>query len=171
MGGWVALKFSLGNPERVRRVFVISSAGVYFDFPFELELFQPTNVEQAQQLLTYLTPHAGAIPRFVARDLIREMRPTRWVVDRAMKSMKTGNDLVGGKLRDLQAPLLIVWGREDRLIPLSCGEEMHRELPGSVLAVIDGCGHLAPIERPARVVSEIVNFLGVGPASAEPRGG
>ena len=43
-------------------------------------------------------------------------------------------------------PMLIVWGAQDELIPLSSGERMHELIPGSVLDVVDGCGHLAPSE-------------------------
>lgn len=159
MGGWVALKFTLAHPERVRRLFVADSAGTNFQLPFDPSLFHPATVEQAEQFLAWLTPQAGRIPRFVARDLIRKMRPRGWVVDRAMKSMLTGTDLLDGKLEAIAAPVFIVWGKEDRLIPLSCAEEMHREMPQSVLAIIDGCGHLAPVECGDRVLPEILRFL------------
>jgi len=160
MGGWVALKFTLAHSERVRRLFLADSAGIYFQLPFSPALFHPATVEQAEQLLTWLTPQAALIPRFVARDLIRKMGPTGWVVDRAMRSMLTGADLLDGKLEAIAAPVFIIWGREDRLIPLHCGEEMHGEMPHSVLAIFDGCGHLAPVECEDRVLPEILRFLG-----------
>ena len=163
MGGWIALNFALVHPERVRRIFLVDSAGMNFDFPVGAELFQPARVEDAQRLIALLTPHARLIPRFVARDLMREMRPTRPVVRRLMESMMTGNDLIDGKLHCLQVPVLIVWGKQDALIPLKCGEEMHREMPHSVLAVFDGCGHLAPAECAGRVLPEILQFLEAEP--------
>ncbi len=79
-------------PERVRSVFVADSAGMYFKLPFDPALFHPTAVEEAEQFLAWLTPQGGRIPRFVARDMIREMRPTAWVVDRSVKSMLKGSD-------------------------------------------------------------------------------
>jgi pimeloyl-ACP methyl ester carboxylesterase len=162
MGGWVALKFTLVHPERVRRVFVDDSAGVNFKLPFDPALFQPRTTEQAQKLLALLTPQAHRIPAFVGRDMVREMRPTRWVVERALKSMATGGDLLDGKLRAIQVPVLIVWGKQDALIPLYCGEEMHREMPQSLLEVFDGCGHLAPVEC-RRVLPETLHFLKAEP--------
>ena len=159
MGGWVALKFALAHPERVRRVFVADSAGIYFKPTFDPALFHPSTVEQAEQFLAWLTPQAARIPRFVARDMIREMRPAGWVVDRSMKSMLTGADLLNGKLQAIQAPALIVWGKQDLLIPLFCGEEMHREMPHSVFAIFEGCGHLAPVECRDRTLPETLHFL------------
>jgi pimeloyl-ACP methyl ester carboxylesterase len=163
MGGWVALKFTLAHPERVRRVFVEDSAGVDFRPDFDPALFHPRTTEQAERLLALLTPQAAIIPRFVARDMIREMRPTRWVVDRALKSMQAGGDILNGKLHDVQAPILIVWGKQDVLVPLFCGEEMHREMPQSLLEIFDGCGHLAPVECSGRILPETLQFLEAEP--------
>ena len=163
MGGWVALKFALAHPDRVRRVVVYDSAGIYFKPRFDPALFRPTTVEQAQQFLALLTPQASRIPRFVVHDLIREVRPTAWVVDRSMKSMQAGGDLLNGKLQPLQAPILIVWGKQDVLVPLFCGEEMRREMPRSSLAIFDGCGHLAPAECSDRILPETLHFLEAEP--------
>jgi pimeloyl-ACP methyl ester carboxylesterase len=163
MGGWVALRFALGHPERVRRVFVDDSAGIYFKLAWDPALFHPTTVEKAEEFLGWLTPQAARIPRFFARDMIREMRSSAWVVDRAMKSMQAGADLLDGKLQPIQAPVLIVWGKQDILIPLACGEEMHREMPQSSLKIFDGCGHLAPVECVSRILPETIRFLEAEP--------
>ena len=163
MGGWVALKFTLDHPEGVRRVFVVDSAGLRFQLPFDPALFHPATVDQAQQLLLLLTPQAARIPRFVARDLVRQMRPTRWVVERALNSMMAGSDLLDGKLSAIHAPVLIAWGKQDAMIPLMCGEEMHRQMPQSQLAIFDGCGHMMPTECCGRLVLETLHFLEADP--------
>ncbi len=163
MGGWVALRFALANPERVRRVFVDDSAGIYFKLAWDPALFHPSTVEQAEEFLGWMTPQAVSIPRFFARDMIREMHASAWVVDRAMKSMQAGADLLDGKLQDIQAPVLIVWGKQDILVPLSCGEEMHREMPQSLLEIFDGCGHIAPEECVNRILPETIRFLEAEP--------
>jgi pimeloyl-ACP methyl ester carboxylesterase len=163
MGGWVVLEFALAHPERVRRVVVYDSAGIYFKPRFDPALFHPATVEQAQQFLALLTPQASRIPRFVLRDLIREGRRTAWVVDRSMKSMQAGADLLDGRLQSIQCPVLIVWGKQDVLLPLFCGEEMRREIPRSSLAIFDGCGHLAPAECSDRILAETLRFLEAEP--------
>ena len=163
MGGWVVLKFALEYPERVRRFFVANSPGINFEVPFDPTLFQPTTVERAHQFLVLLTPRAALLPRFVARDVLRRMRPIKWVVQRATKSMIARADLLDGKLRAIRAPALIIWGKQDALVPVACAEEMHRQMPHSVLAVFDGAGHLAPAECSRRVTPEILRFLAAEP--------
>jgi len=130
MGGWVVLKFALAHPERVRRVVVYDSAGVYFKPQFDPTLFRSATLEQAKQLLALLTPQASRIPRFVARDLIREVRPRAWVVDRSMQSMQAGADLLNGQLQSLQVPVLIVWGKQDVLLPLPAARRYNVRYPG-----------------------------------------
>ncbi len=163
MGGWVALKFTLAHPERVRRLVVMDSAGLDFAPAFDPALFHPSTRAQAREFLTWLTPQASRIPDFMARDLVREARPRAWVVDRAFKSMESRLDTLDGKLGAIQAPVLIVWGKRDLLIPLSCADEMHREMPQSSLDLFEGCGHLAPVECHDRIVPEVLRFLAAEP--------
>jgi len=77
--------------------------------------------------------------------------------------MQTRADLLDGKLQTLQVPVLVVWGKQDVLVPLFCGEEMRREISQSSLAIFDGCGHLAPAECSGRVLRETLRFLEAEP--------
>jgi pimeloyl-ACP methyl ester carboxylesterase len=163
MGGWVTLTFVLAHPERVRRLILFDSAGMDFKPALDPSLFHPTTVAQAQQLLAWLTPQAWRIPRFIARDMVRRARPRAWVVDRAVKSMESGAGLLDGKLGAVRTPVLIVWGKQDILIPLFCAEEMHQQLAESSLDVFDGCGHLAPVECRTRILPEMLDFLDAEP--------
>ncbi len=56
-----------------------------------------------------------------------------------------------------------MWGAKDELIPLSVGEKMHELIPQSVLDVVEGCGHLAPLECAKPVVEGTVEFLRAEP--------
>jgi len=163
MGGWVALKFTLDHPERVRRIFVADSAGLNFKPAWDPGLFTPTTPQQVDEFVAILTPRYRHLPRFVARDFIREMRRQGWVVRRSLASMRAGADLLDGKLSAISLPVLILWGKQDATTPLECGEQMHHEMPQSVLAVFDGCGHLAPIECRRAVLPEIIQFLEADP--------
>jgi pimeloyl-ACP methyl ester carboxylesterase len=114
-----------------------------------------------QALEKVMTPHPERIPRFMARDFLRQLRRQDWVIQRTVANMVTGRELMDGKLGSVTMPVLIVWGKQDTLTPLSVGEEMHHEMPQSVLAILDGCGHVAPIECHDRVLAEMQRFLAV----------
>jgi pimeloyl-ACP methyl ester carboxylesterase len=56
-------------------------------------------------------------------------------------------------------PTLIVWGREDRIVPVECGEQYRRRLPNATLTVLERCGHLPPIEQPDAFARLVLEFL------------
>jgi len=163
MGGWIAMKLALDHPERVDRLVVYDSAGIYFP-PFDSVLFTPSDEAGLDRLIAMLEPHPVTLPGFVARDALRKLQGNKWIVDRSMASMMSGRDLLDFRLSGLRAPLLIVWGAEDKLIPLSVGETMHRLVPQSELKTVPGCGHLAPRECPGPEIADTVAFLMANPA-------
>ena len=77
---------------------------------------------------------------------------------RAVASMLTGKDATGGELPELKVPVLLVWGAQDRIIPLSQGETMQRLIPGSKLESLEGCGHLAPEMCAGEIGPRLVEF-------------
>ena len=58
----------------------------------------------------------------------------------------------------VRTPTLLVWGREDRVVPLECGEPYAKALPAARLSVLDGVGHFVDLERPAELARAIVDF-------------
>ena len=91
-----------------------------------------------------------------------------WVVARALDNIIAGKELLDGKLGPVKIPVLIVWGKQDGLTPLSVGQAMQREMPQSRLEVFDDCAHMTPLECSGRVVPEVARFLDSDPP--EPAG-
>jgi pimeloyl-ACP methyl ester carboxylesterase len=164
MGGWIAMKLALDHPELVDRLVVYDSAGIYFPATFGADLFVPADVAGVKRLMTILSPHPRQMPDFVTKAVLREFAENGWVINRSMAEMTNGRDLLDFRLHDMQRPTLIVWGSKDDLIPLSSGKKIHELIPGSVLNVVEGCGHLAPLECSRPVVEGTVDFLRAEPA-------
>jgi len=70
------------------------------------------------------------------------------------------NQFVDTKLSSLHAPTLVVWGREDDLLPESEAEKFRIGISGAKLVVLDQCGHLPQIEKPADFNRAVLDFLG-----------
>jgi pimeloyl-ACP methyl ester carboxylesterase len=147
------------HPDRVQRLIIIDSAGVYERPAWDTRLFTPTTAEELNQLDALLMPHPPRVPGFVARDILRHARRNAWVIHRALASMLTGRDSTDGLLPGLKMPVLIVWGAEDHITPLSQGERIHQLVPQSELDVIAGCGHLAPVQCAAQMAPTVVEFV------------
>jgi pimeloyl-ACP methyl ester carboxylesterase len=164
MGGWIAMRVALQQPERIRRLVLLDSAGLRFKLGFDPSIFQPASPTDLAQLEELLVPHPQPLPGFLAMALLRRGDQIGWVVHRSVQSMLTGQDLVDGQLGALTMPVLIGWGEQDRLIPLSVGYSLHQQILQSVLDVYSDCGHLAPARCSDQVGPSVVSFLNAQPA-------
>ncbi len=102
------------------------------------------------------------MPGFVAQDILRLSASYAWVVKRALASMMTAKDVTDADLPKLKMPVLLLWGEQDRITPLTEGWAMHALIPQSRLAVAKGCGHLAPQSCSKQFGPEMVKFLQSG---------
>ncbi|MBZ5722787.1 MAG: alpha/beta hydrolase [Acidobacteriia bacterium] len=159
MGGWIASTVALDQPQRVTRLMLFDSAGMWFKLSFDPALFTPQTSQQVNQLMALVTPDPPALPEFVKADFIRRMKRDGWVVRRALVSMMAGGDELDEKFSALKMPMLIVWGKEDTLTPLSLAESMHRAAPQSVLVVYGDCGHIAVVTCMDRIAPTALDFL------------
>jgi pimeloyl-ACP methyl ester carboxylesterase len=61
-----------------------------------------------------------------------------------------------GKIR---VPTLVVWGAQDQIIPLECGQLYQQAIPGATLRVIERCGHWAHFEQPQALAEIVQEFV------------
>ena len=171
MGGWVAAQVALEanragldsvTSGRVRRLVLMDSAGLQYTLDWNPNLFVPDTPRKLHALDKLLFPKPPWLPGFVTDAVVRQAKREGWVIYRSMDSMLTGLDLEDGKLGQLKMPVLIVWGSDDRIIPLSVGERMHAEIPQSEMDVFAGCGHLGPVQCAGRIGPRMVGFLNAG---------
>ncbi|HEY7229535.1 MAG TPA: alpha/beta hydrolase [Pseudolabrys sp.] len=86
---------------------------------------------------------------------------------RASALIQTGRNMTGAhytrvkaSLATIDVPTLIVWGRQDPLVPLnpSC-DALHESIKGSKVIVVDDCGHIAHEEQPVPLLEQIAAFI------------
>jgi pimeloyl-ACP methyl ester carboxylesterase len=159
MGGAIVQHVAADHPDRVKRLMLFDSAGILVLPAWDVRLFTPDTPAQVDQLDALLMPNPPKLPGFVIRDILRVLNERAWIVHRAMDTMLTGKDATDNLLPQLKMPLLIVWGAEDKIMPLSQGETIHRLVPQSDLEVVPGCGHLAPGQCAAQIAPKVVEFL------------
>ena len=159
MGGWIAQRVAADHPARVGKLLLFDSAGLHEQPSWDTRLFTPSTPAELDQLDALLMPNPPTVPDFVASDILRHSERNAWVIRRALASMLTGRSTTDNLLPGLKMPVLIVWGAEDRITPLSQAEKMHRLMPQSLLDVFPACGHLAPSQCAAQIAPDVVAFL------------
>jgi 2-hydroxymuconate-semialdehyde hydrolase len=168
MGGAIALAMAVARPGAVRRIVTMGSMGVAMALPYGLnEVWGYTpGTAQMRHIIGLFAHNRGLITddlvemRYQAslnppvRDSWAAMFPAprqRWVDDLALS---------GAELASIQAPALLVHGRDDRVVPWrpSSGQLIDL-LPDSRLHVMSNCGHWTMIEKTADFLAVVQPFL------------
>ena len=58
-------------------------------------------------------------------------------------------------LSEVDTPTLLLWGEDDRIVPLDCGKQYEQAIPNSTLKVLKNAGHLIELEDPQLLFEEI----------------
>ena len=64
-----------------------------------------------------------------------------------------------GMLGKVRTPTLVVWGAEDQIVPVECGQLYQRAIPGATLRLLEQCGHWPHFERPQELAQLISAFI------------
>lgn len=81
------------------------------------------------------------------------------LVESARQMMPRDLSAVSGRYGRIDVPTLLIWCREDTIVPLDVGEKLHAAIPNSKLVIMEGCAHFPHEEKPEVVVPLIVRFL------------
>jgi pimeloyl-ACP methyl ester carboxylesterase len=160
MGGWIAARLAAGHPGMVERLVLVDAAGMKPDGPaIPAEVLLPRDEEGVRRLVAAVRHRAPVPPGFVARDILERRLAEEWVVRRALESMRDGDDWLNGTLGRADMPVLVVWGRQDALIPVDYAEPLRSELKDARLEVLDGCGHVPVADCPEEFDRVLLAFL------------
>jgi pimeloyl-ACP methyl ester carboxylesterase len=162
MGGWIAARLAGEHPETVERLVLVDAAGmrpVDPSLPARVERLLPQDVPGVRRMAATVRHNAPAIPDFVARDILARRLREEWILRRALESMRDGDDWLDGTLGRADMPVLIVWGRQDALIPVADAERLAAEFAHAEVRVLDGCGHVPAADCQEAFDRELWAFL------------
>jgi pimeloyl-ACP methyl ester carboxylesterase len=158
-GGWIAAEMATLAPRAFRRLVLVGAMGIK---PDRGEITDQALVSYIDYVrLGFADQRAfdsffGADPptsRLEQWDLNREM--TFRIAWKPYMYNPTLPHLLGG----VAALTLVVWGRDDRIVPLECGERFAKALPSARLEVVEGAGHWVELEKPHELARLVTNFV------------
>jgi pimeloyl-ACP methyl ester carboxylesterase len=166
MGGWIVARLAGEHPERVERLVVVDAAGMRPERPdIPAEVLLPRDEEGVRRLVAAVRHNAPVPPSFVARDILALRLREEWIVRRALESFREGRDWLNGTLGRVDMPVLVVWGKQDALIPVAYGAGLAAEFPRAELVVLDGCGHVPMADCPEAFDRAVIPFLSAADAA------
>ena len=159
MGGWVALKLAIEHPEAVNRLVVADAAGLKFQTNITVKEFPPGNAGRVQCIhgdadaaaVSRAVPGAAGLPEPGGRARVDHSPYLRLVSHLSGHPRRQAGGSQVSRAGDL--------GKQEKLIPLSVGEEMKQQLPNASLLICSDSGHLAVYECWNKLEPDVATFL------------
>jgi pimeloyl-ACP methyl ester carboxylesterase len=171
MGGQITLNILLHFPEYAKKGILLCSSGYlkkaklplvltsyipYFHLYVKFHLAR-SGVKQNLQNVVY--DHSmindemlyGYLSPFLEDDIFKAL---------TMMIRHREGDLSPEELRKIDSPCLMIWGEHDRVVPVSVGKRLKKDLKNSELVILKETGHLVPEEKPQDVHMLIKKFIG-----------
>lgn len=161
-GGWIACDFAATHPDLVDRLVLVDAAGldapIHRAVPVDMNPSTKAGMRRLWETLFY--DHNK-----VTSDMV-DYSWNRRVTDRDSDTIRRlvvqlvkGNEFEDAKIGSIKARTLIIWGHDDTILPLEAGQRLQKALPGSQWVVIDKCGHVPQLEKPAEFNRILLRFL------------
>ena len=161
MGGWVAAEMAAMCRYQLKALILVGAAGIKPEQGEIAEIFMVSAQTRAGQRFYDLSQ----VPN--AEQYQRDLTPEEQLVAHSNQEMASRlcwrpylhNPSLPYYLPAVDTPTLLVWGRQDAIIPVECGELYRAALPQARLEVIDHCGHSPALEKPAEFLAAVNGFL------------
>ncbi|BBM68552.1 alpha/beta fold hydrolase [Rhodothermus marinus] len=158
LGGHLALLYALRHPERVAALVLTGASGIY-----EVELGTSTLRRYDRAYIRERAALTFYDPRHATDELVDRVQATIHDRQKAIRLIRMARsaqrETVTDRLCELTMPVLLIWGRNDRITPPEVAETFRKHLPAATLHFIDRCGHAPMIERPEQFNALLLAFL------------
>lgn len=167
MGGQISTALTLKRPGAVLSLILFGAAGMPESEVSETNRMlaagiNPLVVHSAadyERFVSFVCFKPPAVPGFItrglARDAVSHLSTNEKIFEQFIAKWVDFRDT----LSKIEAPALIVWGREDRVFHFSSVENWARGLKNSEAVIFDNCGHLPMLELPEESAREVRNFI------------
>jgi pimeloyl-ACP methyl ester carboxylesterase len=158
LGGHVALLYTLANPEKVTKLILTGSSGLFEDsmggsYP------KRGNYDYIRERVAYTFYD----PNVATKDLVDEVFDTTKSIPKCMRIVAIAKSAQRHNMADqipkITAPTLLVWGLNDTITPPIVAHEFNRLIPHSQLRFIDKCCHAPMMEHPEKFNELVEDFV------------
>ena len=170
MGGWIALRYAIDYPDALASLILLDNAGVNGAEESELqkqaanEDYNPlvlAGLEDADRLVAMVVHKPPHIPSRLKPVLYADALKYRdqldaifWVI-----AIEGRDHPLNDRLGEVKVPTLILWGRHDKLLDVSCVPVLEAGIAGSRSHIFEHVGHVPMIEDPKATSDAMKDFL------------
>lgn len=158
LGGHIALLFALANPGNVRSIVLTGSSGL-FENPLGSSFPKRSNrdfVRQKTETVFYDPRDATEEMVDEVYDIVNDRNKALRLITMAKSAIREN---LANRLDAIQAPTLLVWGKQDTITPPFVAEQFDDLLQNATVVYFDECGHAPMMEHPEDFNRVLEKFL------------
>ncbi len=158
LGAFTSMALAARDASRFERVVAVNGGAITGDAEKGALLFPSTREEAAALVALLRDPESEAIPDFVLDDIVNQAK--EGPMARLMRDLSgISANLYDGRLDQIAAPVDLLWGASDQLMPVDYAERMLEGLPAARLTTIEKCGHVPQTECPESFLESLRSVL------------
>ncbi|WP_421376376.1 alpha/beta fold hydrolase [Paraburkholderia sp. DD10] len=171
MGGHSAVAFALANPSRVGKLILMGggTGGPSQFVPMPTEgikllqgLYREPTIENLKKMMNVFVYDTSNLTEELFQARLDNMLAQKEHLENFTTSLVANPKQfpdVGHRLSEVKAPTLIVWGRDDRFVPMDVGLRLLWGMPNAELRIFNRCGHWAQWEHADKFNRMVLDFL------------
>lgn len=163
MGGFISLQYALTHGERLASLALFAPAGIVAPHKSELDLAHArgenplvaSSPADIDRLLAFVAHKPLAVPHMFKQVLFEAAERHEAFLNQVVEVVGADAraDLFRGRLGAISTPTLVVWGRNDRLLDVSCAQVLCDAIPHCRCVILDATGHVPMMERPVETAA------------------
>jgi pimeloyl-ACP methyl ester carboxylesterase len=161
LGGWIAAEFALRWPERVKKLWLSGSPGLWLDEHPLPDLFRVMAEPPRLREMLFHDPNSYIAKMIIADDADDERRLAGYQAMTVLARLvweRPYDPKLPARLHRVKCPVLLLWGEHDRLVPAAYAAAWKKCLPQAQVQLLAGCGHLGMFEKEAEFVAAVRTF-------------
>ena len=160
LGGWVAAEITVRSCERLATLTLSAAVGIHVKGVPKGDLFMWSREQLIRNLYHDQKLADAALAQPVTDAALMAYAKNQLASAKLGWNPRLHNPHLHKWLHRISVPTLLVWGDDDKLVPLPHGSAYAALIPGAQLHVIDRCGHVPHVERPDEFVKVVTGFIG-----------
>ncbi len=165
LGGWISALYAVeasggAHLVPIEKLVLVDAAGLQQEKP--IPNLNPSTLADMRKLLEAVFYDTSWINEEVLQKSFadRLAKHDSYTVHSILSNPGLSSELLDGRLAEIHVPTLVVWGKQDSLLPITSGERYAAGIAGAKLVSFDQCGHVPPVEKSKEFVSAVEAFLG-----------
>lgn len=171
MGAHSVTAFALANPTRIGKLVLMGggTGGPSQFVPMPTEgikllqaLYRDPSIENLKRMMAVFVYDASSLTEELFQARLDNMLQRREHLDNFVKSLAANPRQFtdyGPRLSEISAPTLVIWGRDDRFVPMDIGLRLLWGMPNAELHIFNKCGHWAQWEHARKFNAMVLDFL------------